>query len=1540
MRSLQKRPWFVSSILYFFVMTSTLSLSNCGGGGDSGSAGSGSNTSGNLSSFETAVKDYNATHSESSIKSLIAECGFGYLDASGKQANQTAMFRASLTSYGIKAASAAGNKTISINDILGKLTFVAYDINGTTYTVPQLTIISGLNKAINDAYAQGFSKDTSLLYLLSMDPNSHSFPSTPRTLTSSSQINFIQTMALSIIMAEIVDVDLSNSNEYIYQMQNNKGRYAPKIDYNRDWLHKIIGFVSPRIAEAATLTNSHPSSQLARLAIVDLIAGGGGLVVGAVGVALAATGTAAIGAPLLLLAGAAYLATAAVAANSYSDAVSAAGQSGQVSDQVSVTLLNPSSNITVADTAFEVQFSVTGGSGIVNDRAWVMNANTGDSLTVRLNGDGTYKKKMPLTLGQNEIFVAVSGNSGAVVESARRIVTLNGTVGRMRVTLTWTGGAGTDVDLHVTDPKGEECYWDHANAARDGFRTQIGGQLDFDDRDGEGPENFTIDYPVAGNYLIEVNYYKSADVPINATVTVTLNEGSANESVTEYGPQMLTAADSGARTNTKAWWNVIALPVTGNIKLLPQITGAAVTHTYKKNTLAWTSTAQYVTKGYNVYGRQSYFWQLEGNVSNGLAPRTYSSWKKLNSSLLTTPTFDHVLTDEYNTYYEYYVLPVNVENVETQKNSTTKIALWNNTDQTKKVTLFSSLTLSTNVTGPFYVPSSRFPVEMNGEWKIASGSNPGPTLMISQDQQTWATLGSFDRGSALATDIYRYFDLEPYKGQYAYFKLDNKNGSFALANMIKWIMDNEADSVANTPPTANAGNDQTTKVGTTISLSGSLSTDSDGDSLSYSWSVTNAPAGSEATLSNPSSVSATFVPDKKGVYTIRLIVNDGKIDSLPADVTITVTNSAPVADAGPDQNVNAGTLVNLDGSGSTDVDGDTLTYSWTVQNRPSGSTTTITEGTKMNAIFSPDKAGTYTFRLTVSDGTDSSYDDVTFVVSALAAPTGVTATAETGQITLSWSAVTGTTSYNLYWSTSSNVSKASTKISNVTSPYIHTGRTNGTTYYYVVTSIANGIESAESTVVNATPISAPTGLTLTSGNSQITLNWTAVSGATSYNIYWSSITGVSKTSYTGKLSSTVNTYLHSSLTNGAAYYYVVTAVNSNGESTESAQSSSTPIASPTGLTASAGTSQVTLSWSSVTGAASYNIYWSTSSTVSKASTTISNVTSPYIYTGRTNGTTYYYVVTSIANGIESAESTVVNATPISAPTGLTLTSGNSQITLNWTAVSGATSYNIYWSSITGVSKTSYTGKLSSTVNTYLHSSLTNGAAYYYVVTAVNSNGESTESAQSSSTPIASPTGLTASAGTSQVTLSWSSVTGAASYNIYWSTSSTVSKASTKISNVTSPYVHTGRSHSITYYYVVTAVANGIESFESLQVNATPIAYTDNGDGTVKAIATGLVWQKRDNGTMYNWDDAKLYCGGLNLAGSGWRLPAIEELKTIIDTNYQPTIDPIFTNVKSEISYWSSTTSGYGTNTAWGVYFGYGSMPYYYKTDTNYVRCVR
>ena len=129
----------------------------------------------------------------------------------------------------------------------------------------------------------------------------------------------------------------------------------------------------------------------------------------------------------------------------------------------------------------------------------------------------------------------------------------------------------------------------------------------------------------------------------------------------------------------------------------------------------------------------------------------------------------------------------------------------------------------------------------------------------------------------------------------------------------------------NRPPVAIVAADALSVLtGTTIALDGSASSDPDGDTLSYQWSL-QVPAGSSAALSSTTGVSPTFVADQPGSYTITLIVRDAALASAPSGITVVALapNRAPsaAASASPTTLVPPGVVI-LDGSGSTDPDGD------------------------------------------------------------------------------------------------------------------------------------------------------------------------------------------------------------------------------------------------------------------------------------------------------------------------------------------------------------------------------------------------------------------------------------------------------------------------------------------------------------------------------------------------------------------------------------------------------------------------------------------
>ena len=230
----------------------------------------------------------------------------------------------------------------------------------------------------------------------------------------------------------------------------------------------------------------------------------------------------------------------------------------------------------------------------------------------------------------------------------------------------------------------------------------------------------------------------------------------------------------------------------------------------------------------------------------------------------------------------------------------------------------------------------------------------------------------------------------------------------------------------NVPPTADAGANQNVTTGSYVVIDGTLSSDSDAQplSLSYSWTFDSVPVGSALTniqIADAMSPVAGFNTDVDGDYVLMLEVFDGEDYATDfVTITATATNTPPSANAGDDQMVVLGDTVTLDGSNSSDPDfgPSALSYSWSFASTPAGSTlsdTDISGSASAYPDFIPDVVGDYLLRLDVSDGVAGDFDQVVIEVgSPPSVPENLIGRARQYHVNLVWDLTVGATSYNIY----------------------------------------------------------------------------------------------------------------------------------------------------------------------------------------------------------------------------------------------------------------------------------------------------------------------------------------------------------------------------------------------------------------------------------------------------------------------------------------------------------------------------------------------
>ncbi|NOX75664.1 MAG: hypothetical protein GXP17_03410 [Gammaproteobacteria bacterium] len=435
--------------------------------------------------------------------------------------------------------------------------------------------------------------------------------------------------------------------------------------------------------------------------------------------------------------------------------------------------------------------------------------------------------------------------------------------------------------------------------------------------------------------------------------------------------------------------------------------------------------------------------------------------------------------------------------------------------------------------------------------------------------------------------------------------------------------------------------------------------------------------------------------------------------------------------------------------------------------------------------------------------------------------------------------------------------------------------TNGTTYFFQISAVNDGIEGPLSDEVSATPQipppgQAPQNAQIVANSGQVTLSWTPVAQASGYVIYWATEPGIPPAA-SNRLAAIQSPFVHDGLDNGQSYFYRVVAVNAGGEGALSellaAQPQIPPPATPTSFDVQPGDGQVVITFDLAPTATDYRVYWHQDSAIPLAQWSSRTVQPGDILTGLSNDQTAFYRLQALNAGGSSPLTDPVSATPQpnppAAPTGLTAASGSNELNVTWNTQPGL-SYTLYWSDDPQIAPRD-SNIISDVRPTYRHTGLNNNIAYRYQISASNSGGESALSAAIQATPSgavpAQPQGLQGGAGEGSNTLSWQAVANAELYTVQWSIQADMSNPQSAVVNAPL-FVHAEPPASTLYYRVIANNSNGdslpsaIIEIAQNNANQAPqitqgvsVSVTMDEDSTPTAFALNLDATDNDGDTL-------------------------------------------------------------------------------------------
>ena len=527
----------------------------------------------------------------------------------------------------------------------------------------------------------------------------------------------------------------------------------------------------------------------------------------------------------------------------------------------------------------------------------------------------------------------------------------------------------------------------------------------------------------------------------------------------------------------------------------------------------------------------------------------------------------------------------------------------------------------------------------------------------------------------------------------------------------------------------------------------------------------------------------------------------------------------------------------------------------------SGGWKKLADTTSTSYTWKKGKSGTtYSFTVRCIDAKGKSYtsdyDPNGRTIQYVAAPSIPSLSSTTGGMKISWSKVTGAVNYRIYYKTGSGAWAPLTTTTSTS--YTWPGAQSGVSYAFTVQCVsadgATAVSGYNAAGRTGTFIAAPVITGLTNTASGVTLSWAKPAGAVKYRVFyrtgsgsWKKLGDTTATSYTWKKGKS-----------GTTYAFTVRCIDSKGKSYTSDYDPNgriiTYVAAPKAPSLSNTTGGVRISWSSVKGATNYRVYYKTDS---GAWTALGSTTATsYIWAGAQSGVKYAFTVQCVgadgSTAVSGYNASGRTGTFLSAPVISGLANTASGVSVSWNTVPGAAKYRVFYKTGKGGWK-----KLGDTTSTsYTWKSAKSGTTYAFTVRCIDAKGRSYTSDYDpngrSIQYVAAPKIPSLSCTAGGMKISWSKVTGAVNYRVYYKTGSGAwaPLAATTSTSYIWPGAQSGVSYAFTVQCVSADGATAVSGYNAAGRTGTFIAAPVITGLTNTASGVTLSWAKPAGAVKY------------------------------------------------------------------------------------------